>query len=458
MEIENNTGKSYGSAIAAVIITLVVALACIGVAFGQRISHKRKAERYQKVTGRIADVEKTFHKGKTTQYPVYEYVVDGQTYRYTANSSSGVQIEVGRHVTIYYDPENPNEAYTDDRTSSLFLPLLIMGGFFGAIGLLILVNVVLNIPPQLRGFLTGIFIAAVFCGIPVGVFLLHVELNLFKKIALIVLMAIGILCLMGAFISLFSDPETLEKKKNESYKKIEIIGNKATEFTEKEKEKIQRVKVWYRRISIILSVCLLVGMVIFIVVLINKSKNSSDGELTEELIAKSVGCSVETLPEYVVFERVVTKIVGDRYYFEATAGLPNSVGTKETYSVGQHVYWIEVIGRNPILCDMEKFSYNGDRIPANSGWYNAEGKCYLTKDFLRRYLEGEPEEVVSVTVTEMTETGIEAEFEDGSRKKLKIAEETRPYYDDIAVGDTVYWVRTSNGGAAVFSTKMYCTE
>ncbi len=457
MKNGNGTVKSNGSPAAAVIITLVVALICFGIAFGQRINHKQKAKQYSKVTGRIADVEKKLHDGKTTRYPVYEYVVDGQTYRFKANKRSGSKIEIGKHVTIHYNPENPDDAYTDDLTSNLFLPLVMMGGLFAAIGMLVLINNILNIPARFRGFFSGLLIAAVFCGIPVGSFLLHAELNLFKKIALIVLMIIGILCLMGAILSLLSDSKTVEQKEVESNQKIEAVTNKALEFTEKEKARIQRVKTWYRRIALILGICLIGGILITMGIFFLKNKNPSGGELTDEVIANSIGCSVEDLPEYIVFERVVTKIIGNRYYFEATAGLPHSVETKNTYSVGQHVYWIEIIGKNPILCDMEKFHYDGDRIPANSSRYNAEGKCYLTKEFLRRYLEGEPEDVCTVTVTAMTETDIGVEFEDGSRKTLVVSEDTRPYYDDIAVGDVVYWVRTTNG-AWVFSTEMYCPE
>lgn len=77
--------------------------------------------------------------GDTVYAPVYEYIVDGTTYRYTSRVSLGgvVVPDIGDHRTLLYNPADP----TDARVRNWFL-LLVLPGIGFVVPLLILILVV----------------------------------------------------------------------------------------------------------------------------------------------------------------------------------------------------------------------------------------------------------------------------------------------------------------------------
>lgn len=90
-------------------------LLCIGLALlTSEISKRRKCSKSTEAT--IVDIftrtEAVFRGSYVTYYyPVYEYEVDGQTYRSSSLQCSKLEnwFQVGNTSTIYYNPYNPNE-------------------------------------------------------------------------------------------------------------------------------------------------------------------------------------------------------------------------------------------------------------------------------------------------------------------------------------------------------------
>ena len=88
------------------------------------------------------------HAGQTSttsSFPVYEYQVDGKSYRVRGTAGitvfSSDKCRIGAKETIAVDPENPERIYTrGDRDSSV-----IMGGILAAFGLVTLIVAILDL-------------------------------------------------------------------------------------------------------------------------------------------------------------------------------------------------------------------------------------------------------------------------------------------------------------------------
>lgn len=91
-------------------------------------------------TGTVIRLEESTSDGSTTYSPVFQYVVNGQTYEFESqNSSSPPTHRVGDEDTIFYDPTNPEKAQIDSFFDMWLAPglLLCFGG-----GGIIVANVV----------------------------------------------------------------------------------------------------------------------------------------------------------------------------------------------------------------------------------------------------------------------------------------------------------------------------
>ncbi len=85
-------------------------------------------------TGTVIRLEESTSDGSTTYSPVFQYVVNGQTYEFESqNSSSPPTHRVGDEDTIYYDPTNPEKAQVDSFMDMWLAPGLLLcfggGGF-----------------------------------------------------------------------------------------------------------------------------------------------------------------------------------------------------------------------------------------------------------------------------------------------------------------------------------------
>lgn len=67
-------------------------------------------ESWTRVQGEIVDVSSKISDGSRMYTPIVEYVVDGQSYRVSSNSSSSISPTMGAKREVAYNPTNPNEA------------------------------------------------------------------------------------------------------------------------------------------------------------------------------------------------------------------------------------------------------------------------------------------------------------------------------------------------------------
>ncbi len=84
-----------------------------------------------------------------TAAPIYEYTVDGESYRFRSKTKSYPHLLIGDHQTLIYDPKNPARA-TENTFSDLWLlpsitciasPLLLLGAVIVVVAGKLLKNV-----------------------------------------------------------------------------------------------------------------------------------------------------------------------------------------------------------------------------------------------------------------------------------------------------------------------------
>lgn len=103
-------------------------------------SHYTKMHTYKTTRGEIVDVVEKEHRSTSTSHhqshytsivyaPLYEYEVDGKTYRYCNDTYSSRYPTIGASATIYYNPKDPGDAYMKQSA--------VMGIIFSIIGVVL---------------------------------------------------------------------------------------------------------------------------------------------------------------------------------------------------------------------------------------------------------------------------------------------------------------------------------
>lgn len=111
-----------------VAIFLLVGIGLIvggGFAAKDTIDLRNVADRVQ---GTVVGVEESHDSASGTTYaPVYEYVVDGETYRHSASVSSSSHPQMGKVETLLVHPDNPSKVKSDTFLDQWFLAAILGG-------------------------------------------------------------------------------------------------------------------------------------------------------------------------------------------------------------------------------------------------------------------------------------------------------------------------------------------
>lgn len=112
MRIYSNSSFFGFTKIKAVIFLLVgIILTVVGIA--SMFSKYRKTQTYEITSGKIVDAVVNAHEDSLASYaPVYQFTVDEQTYQFNSHVSTQIYPDIGASVSIYYNPENPEDAFT----------------------------------------------------------------------------------------------------------------------------------------------------------------------------------------------------------------------------------------------------------------------------------------------------------------------------------------------------------
>lgn len=112
MRIYSNSSFFSFANIKAVIFLLVgIILTVVGIT--SMFSKYKKMQTYETISGKIVDAVVNNHENSLASYaPVYQFTVDEQTYQFNSHVSTQIYPDIGASVSIYYNPENPEDAFT----------------------------------------------------------------------------------------------------------------------------------------------------------------------------------------------------------------------------------------------------------------------------------------------------------------------------------------------------------
>ncbi len=132
----------FGPRHAPSIIGLIIGILLAVIGISSLSIRYMKMQTYETTQGRVIDMAerqsttKVNGRRKTTvsYTPIYEYKVDGVTYKYQSNvyGNSSSLPEIGTFVKIYYNPENPEDALA--KRSMLFEIIFIVMGLLAIFG------------------------------------------------------------------------------------------------------------------------------------------------------------------------------------------------------------------------------------------------------------------------------------------------------------------------------------
>lgn len=165
----------------------------------------QKRSHYKTTIGTVVEIkerETTSGKSRRNQslyYPVYEYEVDGKTYRFDdSGMASNGHKAIGSQEKIYYDPDNPNEVIVGKRNSSSLTD--VAGGCFCLmVGLVIIISQLKFIKQEIRNFISAMLISLTMIGVSLTYLILY-PFQMPLAIAVFIIFIVCSLCIMGISI------------------------------------------------------------------------------------------------------------------------------------------------------------------------------------------------------------------------------------------------------------------
>ena len=425
------------------VMVVGIALACVGIV--QRLEMKSKAKYFATTEGVIVGYEGS-SKGSTSA-AVYEYEVYGFTYTKTESVSTAGKQEIGKKITVRYNPADPIDAFTDSpaNTSLLFTTI---GVFFFVVGLILLLQAVEIFEKNISDFITAILISGIFIGFPIVFITAIPGLPIIVMAILLILMAAGLIIIVSLIYRTF-----IKKDISDSQPFIQhvdsIYDTPYGEKVEQLREKAESFKKYYVIASVIVAIILFIFVAIQLPSRIKTAKESKTQmnqglkkEISDEMIADF--CGVDQAPKYIVYKCEIIDRQEDTYFIKEVAGLPMAVLSDEEFEVGETIYWVEIPGHGRILYDKDEYTYNGSNTPENSDRYNSDGKCILTDELIKDYCGGEPTSITEVIFSYNDQKEFFFVDANGTEYLYIVPNEYLGYYLGIKEGAVYYYVVVNN--------------
>lgn len=453
----NSSNQSNKAPVFLVVFVMIVGVlfGCVGVV--QRLEMKSKSEYFATTTGKII----SYQQGKkgSTSAPVYEYEVNGFKYTYTESVSTAGKKEIGKEITIRYNPANPSEAFSDAPANSSFL-FLAIGIFFFVVGFIMLLQIVEIFEKTVSDFITGLLISVIFIGFPIAFIVAIPGLPIIVKAIFLILILAGLFILISLIYRTF-----IKKDISESKPFVQHIDSIYDTPYGEQIDKLREKADYFKKYYVIASV--IVGVIVFIFVAIQlpskikqakEAKSTIPQELKKEISDKRVadycGVSKTQVPEYIVYECEIIDRQEDTYFIKEVAGLPVAVLSEEDFEIGETIYWVEIPGIGRILYDKDEYTYSGNNTPENSKRYYIDGKCILSDRFITDYCGGEPTTIIKVKFNDCEGNDYYYIDDDGNDYSEYVPDEYLRYYSDVEPGDEYYYV-VANHIVYYFSGDLY---
>ena len=157
--------------------------------------------------------------------------------------------------------------------------------------------------------------------------------------------------------------------------------------------------------------------------------------------------------DYIVYERTITEVIGDTYYFDPAGGIQNFATTEalKGCETGDKIYWIQSADGYSVLYSKARYEYKGNKTYENNSMVSDNGRFLLTPEYLEEQLQTK-----SVTVYEATITSIGTNYMDFDVSQNRVL---HIEYNNVntsamgfSVGEKVYYVSWDYQGT-IFSQR-----
>ena len=112
MENNSRTNSNNPSPLIVGIFVIIIGLALLILGIVITTDRNMKKKTYSTTVGKVVE-----EKGSGNTMPVYEYKVDGKTYRFMSTTKTRTQSKIGNEVIIYYNPSNPSLAFDNSNAN-----------------------------------------------------------------------------------------------------------------------------------------------------------------------------------------------------------------------------------------------------------------------------------------------------------------------------------------------------
>lgn len=189
------------------IIMVVIGLELVYSGVRENIDAKYFNENGIRVQGTLTKVKET---EDGDYYGLYDYIVDGKTYKTASDIYYDFEDEVPAYSNFWYHPDNIHKVRFGQLEIGENLIEIIAGAFLALMGILFFLVFVFHISNRVASLITGLSFVVLGFGTPIGVGL-EILLNPIILIALIVLGLIGILLIVRGTLSLLGKEEAFKK-------------------------------------------------------------------------------------------------------------------------------------------------------------------------------------------------------------------------------------------------------
>lgn len=223
MENNSRTNSNNPSPLIVGIFVIIIGLAFLILGIVITTDRNTKKKTYSTTVGKVVE-----EKGSGNTMPVYEYKVDGKTYRFMSTTKTRTQSKVGNEVIIYYNPSNPSLAFDNSNANNASL-FTLLGAFFTLVGALLCTAITKKNTPTLR-VIRGLIAGSIFTGFPIALMVMIPHLPIYIDIFFAFFIIGGAAIIISTFYGTFINKEFGEKTEENARKFEEFANNLRNKF------------------------------------------------------------------------------------------------------------------------------------------------------------------------------------------------------------------------------------
>mgnify|MGYP003291583465 CR=1 FL=1 len=145
--------------------------------------------------------------------------------------------------------------------------------------------------------------------------------------------------------------------------------------------------------------------------------------------------------DYIVYERTITTVIGNTYYFSPAGGIQNFTTTDALGGCekGDKIYWVQSSDGYSIVYPKSRYEYQGNKTYENCAKVTSDGKFLLTPEYLKDQLQAKSITVYDASIIKTGVNSIDLVLSDNRTLHLEYNNFDASAMG-LSIGDKVYYV------------------